>query len=168
MISPGVLARPSADRQSLDETLQEMDITRDVIVMRSETEEISSKASMKKLVYSSWKLDVIAKRYERFLKSFRPVNSAIKKGSKPEPHYAFLLRTLLIHEYRRILLNDADLPTELLPANWPGRAASELTASLYRAIHEAGMEYIREHLENMDGTLPGADRKYYLRFGGLN
>ena len=168
MIAPGVLARPSADRQSLDETLLEMDITRQVIVMISSTEDIASHSSMQELAYSSWKLDDIAARYERFLKSFRPVNAAINKGSRPEPQQAFILRTLLIHEYRRILLSDADLPGELLPANWPGHAASDITASIYRAVHNEAMEYIGSHMENMDGSLPGARPKYYERFGGLN
>ncbi len=168
MIAPGVLARPSADRQSLDETLLEMDITREVIVMISSTEDIASHSSMQELAYSSWKLDDISARYERFLKSFRPVNAAIKKGNCPEPQQAFILRTLLIHEYRRILLSDADLPGELLPANWPGHAASDITASIYRAVHSEAMQYIESHMENMDGTLPRAKRKYFERFGGLN
>ena len=56
---------------------------------------------------------------------------------------------------------------ELLPANWPGHAASDITANLYRAVQQAAMEYIQTHMENMDGNLPGAGRKYYARFGGL-
>ena len=80
---------------------------------------------------------------------------------------AFLIRTLLIHEYRRILLSDADLPEELLPANWPGKTAFQLTAKLYEHVHLSAKDYIMNSLETIDGALPDVDKKYYTRFGGL-
>lgn len=168
LLSPGVLARPSSDRQSLDETLQEMGITDDVIVLKAVTEELQSSACLKKLAFSSWNLDDIASRYSRFLEKFGAINSLVKRDRKLDPASAFIVRTLLIHEYRRILLNDADLPLELLPANWPGQTASELTAGLYRAVHTGAMKYITSSMENINGPLPGANARYYRRFGGLD
>jgi phenylacetic acid degradation operon negative regulatory protein len=41
------------------------------------------------------------------------------------------VRTLLIHEYRRVLLRDPNLPEALLPAGWPGLQARALCESLY-------------------------------------
>ena len=45
-------------------------------------------------------------------------------SSPPIPQTGFILRTLLIHEYRRLHLRDPLLPKRLLPANWPGHQAA--------------------------------------------
>ena len=39
---------------------------------------------------------------------------------------AFAARFHLVHEWRKFLFADPGLPDELLPADWPGRAAAEL------------------------------------------
>ncbi len=167
-IAPGILACPSGARQSLDETLQEMELTDKVVVLKAETEDLASQTCLKKLAHTCWKLDAIEKRYEKFLEKFRPVFNAAKKAKIIEQKDCFLVRTLLIHEYRRILLSDADLPNELLPTNWPGKTAFELTARLYRVVHQGAMAYIKTNMETIDGQLADASRNYYLRFGGLS
>jgi phenylacetic acid degradation operon negative regulatory protein len=167
-IAPGILAHPSGMRQSLDETLQEMGLTDKVVVLMAETEELASRACLKQLAHTSWKLDEIETRYEQFLQKFRPVFSTIKKAKNIDQEDCFLIRTLLIHEYRRILLSDADLPNELLPVNWPGKTAFELTANLYKAVHQGAMAYIKASMETVDGQLPDAGKNYYSRFGGLD
>ena len=166
-ITPGVLAHPSGTRQSLDETLQEMGITNDVVILKAETEELASRACLKKLTHTSWKLDEIAKRYEQFLEKFRALSMAVKRRKQLDVRDCFLIRTLLIHEYRRILLNDADLPGELLPVNWPGKTSFELTANLYKLVHRQAIDYIKSNMVTIDGPLPGANKKHYSRFGGL-
>ncbi len=166
-IAPGISAHPSGVRQSLDETLQEMNLTNKVVVLSAETEELTSRACLKQLAHSTWKLDEIEVRYEQFLRQFRATFSAVKKARNIESKDCFLIRTLLIHEYRRILLSDADLPSELLPVNWPGKTAFELTTKLYKAVHQGAMQYIKSNMETIDGQLPEAGRKYYARFGGL-
>ena len=166
-IAPGILAHPSGVRQSLDETLLEMGLTNQVVVLTAETEELASRAALKKLTHTSWKLDDVAGRYEKFLQKFRPVFTATKRVQNLDPQDCFLIRTLLIHEYRRILLSDADLPDQLLPVNWPGKTAFDLTANFYREIQKGAMEYIQMNMETVDGRLPGASKTYHLRFGGL-
>ena len=47
------------------------------------------------------------------------------------------MRTLLIHEYRRVLLRDPRLPAALLPLDWPGAAAFALCRDFYRLTHRA-------------------------------
>ena len=41
---------------------------------------------------------------------------------------AFAVRSLLVHEWRKFLFTDPGLPTELLPAPWPGDAAARFFA----------------------------------------
>jgi len=166
-VAPGIFARPSGMRQSLDETLLEMGLTDSAVVMTAQTEELASRACLRKLAHTSWKLDDIALRYEHFLEDFRGIFSAVKRTRRPGPQDCFVVRTLLIHEYRRILLSDVDLPGELLPVNWPGKTALELTARIYRTVHHGAMQYITANMATVDGPLPAAGKWYYMRFGGL-
>lgn len=167
-MTPGVFAHPTGDRRSLDETLQERRLTDKVIVLGAETGDAVSAEGMKALSRDCWGLDHVAARYGRFLGTFRPALQSLRRVKEPDPARCFQLRTLLIHEYRRILLHDTDLPDELLPADWPGRAAVNLTATLYRLLDAGSIRYLRTHMEAMDGPLPAPDPGYFRRFGGLD
>ncbi len=166
-LSAAVLAHPSADRCSLDETLQELDLVQKVIVLQANTTELASREALKRLTHTSWRLDEIEPRYMEFLTRFRAILAAVKRAKRLEHSQCFQVRTLLIHQYRRILLHDADLPEELLPANWPGRLARRLAANLYRLVHKGAMEFITANMETVEGNLPPADDQYYARFGRL-
>jgi DNA-binding transcriptional regulator PaaX len=83
------------------------------------------------------------------------------------PEDAFLLRTLLIHDWRRLLLRDPELPDVLLPAGWPGRAARQLTRDLYRRLLAPSERHLDALLQRADGqALPPPDAASRLRFGG--
>ncbi len=166
-LSAGVMASPGSDKQSLDETLQELNVAGKVVVMNARTEEMASRTVLQSMANDCWRLDELSERYETFLQRFRPVLKAASSVKQLAPEDAFQIRTLLIHEYRRILLKDTDLPDEVLPANWVGRAACNLTANLYRATHQQAEVYVRAVMETTDGRVPKAARSYYQRFGGL-
>ena len=79
----------------------------------------------------------------------------------------FLVRLLLIHEYRKLVLRDPQLPDELLPADWEGRAARQLCRNLYRLTALPAEGYLAQVLETADGPLPEMNDGFYRRFGGL-
>ena len=74
----------------------------------------------RRLASSGWDLKDLAHRYRRFVASFAPVESALRSVAAIPPDTAFLVRTLLIHEYRKIHLRDPLLPPALLPPHLPG------------------------------------------------
>jgi len=78
-----------------------------------------------------------------------------------------VVRTLLMHGYRRALLRDPMLPDELLPANWPGTSARVLCRNLYRLVQAAAETHVMGMLETAEGPVPEAHPAYYTRFGGL-
>lgn len=166
-ITPGMFAHPTADRRSLDEILQERRLAEQVIVLSAQAGDVVSAEGMKALSRECWGLDHVAARYGKFLDTFRPALQSLRRVKEPDSAQCFQLRTLLIHEYRRILLHDTDLPDELLPADWPGREALNLTATLYRLLDARAVHYLRTHVEAMDGPLPAPDPGYARRFGGL-
>ncbi len=166
-LSSGLFARPSAERAALDQTLEALGIRDKVVIFEASSAELNSSDSLKQLVHKGWNLEEIESRYEHFLKQFKSVLEGLKKTQSLSPEQGFQTRTLLIHEYRRILLNDADLYDELLPKNWLGNSASELSAELYQRVHVQAMEYILTNMQTPEGTMPKAIKPYFNRFGCL-
>jgi len=166
-LASDMLARPGADRRSLDETLQELGVADKVVVMNARTEELSSQEVLKQLSQNCWNLEELEEKYSDFLNRYRPVLAAISRAKSLDPEQCFQLRTLLIHDYRRILLKDTDLPDELLPSDWAGKSALNLTANIYKLTYSAAQEYLLGQMETADGRLPKADEGFYERFGGL-
>jgi len=155
-IANGVFAHPCANQESLAETLQELDLGKLVVTLRASTEEVASREVLQRLTRQSWRLDELEGRYEDFIARFRPMLNTLNGAQDVEAAQMFKLQTVLIHEYRRILLKTTDLPDELLPCNWSGRAAMELTARIYHKVREPVAAYLEANLEGPDGRLAAA------------
>ena len=80
---------------------------------------------------------------------------------------AFVIRTLLIHEYRKIHLKDPLLPPALLPPDWVGATAYDLSKRLYGAVFTPAEDYLSNTASTTTEPLPAADGSAYSRFGGL-
>ncbi len=116
-------------------------------------------ASDADLVARAWNLGELADRYQSFAEQYQPFVAT--QGSKAQAQpiaaaTAFLLRTLLIHDYRRLLLRDPQLPPELLPTDWPGTIARELTAQLYAQWLAASERHLDAEMTKADGSTPSA------------
>lgn len=121
----------------------------------------------RQLVASGWDLDALARGYRQFVATFSPVLAAVNAGGVPKPELAFIVRTLLIHEYRKIHLRDPLLPRELLPEDWAGTAANDLCRDLYAKVFGAAQQHFLSIAERTRGSLPALKRGTYARFGGL-
>ncbi len=83
-----------------------------------------------------------------------------------DPAAAMVARTLLIHDWRRVLLRDAALPRALRPDGWPGAAARDLVAAHYRALVPASERWLNDCECAPDRPLPAPDAAFRTRFGG--
>ena len=164
-LSPSVLAHPSPDMIDLDVTLQRLGVADKLVVMSGET--VRNEAAMRVLAQASWNLADIEERYASFVTRFRPLIAAQGKDANVSPKSAFVVRTLLIQEYRKVLLRDPQLPAELLPAGWHGTAAYQLCRNLYIAVHRQADVWLSEVVETAQGPLPPPDAAFMQRFGGL-
>ena len=164
-MSANVLAHPSPDLADLDVTIRRLGVDDSLVVIEGQT--IRSESAMRELVRSSWNLDDIDARYAEFVQRFRPVFKALSGKSQATQRSAFLIRTLLIQEYRKVLLRDPLLPTELLPSGWHGLAAYQLCRNLYRAVQSLADAYLDHTMETAEGPLPPPSRAFQRRFGGL-
>jgi phenylacetic acid degradation operon negative regulatory protein len=166
-INSNTLLHPGNETRDLHETLSDIGVVEKVIVMNADTSQVSSQKAMRDLALQAWPLAQLAQRYDEFLQRFRPVLKALRSARQLDPLDAFQARTLLVHEYRRILLRDSDLPQELLPANWVGGAALNLVTNIYRATGSQCEAYLEQTMETSEGPLPRAGSAYQQRFGGL-
>ena len=164
-LASAVLAHPAPAMNEVDLALQRLSVADDVIVMSGQT--TRNDAGMRRRAQASWNLPDIDDRYKSFVQRFRPLIAAYSKNSEVEPKAAFVVRTLLIQEYRKVLLRDPQLPEELLPANWHGSAAYQLCRNLYRAVYKQADRYLSATMETADGTLPPPSKPFMSRFGGL-
>lgn len=163
-LSHDLFAHHRFDEQSLDEILAETDVINNVIVLHSEAHGLPSRHALKALAQEKWDIAELEKKYKRFLVIFRPVLDAMIKSNKLEPEACFLMRTLLIHEYRRILLKDHDLPVLLLPSGWPGVNARNLAVNLYARLSPGAEQFITSELESAEGALSKASPSFRERF----
>ncbi|HKJ19390.1 MAG TPA: phenylacetic acid degradation operon negative regulatory protein PaaX [Woeseiaceae bacterium] len=165
-LSADILAHPAPDLAELDVTMHRLGIEDSLVVMRGQT--IRSGAAMRELTHDCWNLDEIDARYADFVRRFRPLLKASSRKAQMPDRSAFLIRTLLIQEYRKVLLRDPWLPAELLPIGWHGAAAYQLCRNLYRAVHRRADAWLDEQMETADGPLPPVSRAFMRRFGGLD
>ncbi len=168
-IANGVFARPGrGGRAGLLATLEEFDATDRVLVFQAQLPPHNSRQLVGRAVSAGWKLEKVAARYRSFLTTFRPLlawlRGRVKAGRAIDPQVAFLARLLLIHDYRRILLQDAPLSGDLLPPSWPGAKARALTASIYRILARPSVGYVTTCLQTDGGPMPPPDTDFWARF----
>jgi len=174
-LSSGVFAHPCIDQTSLEETLKELKLTDSVVVFNCKTIDDSSASVLKALVQKRWHISELAEQYQQLLSSYQELKDKIAQGAKTTEvsaecsititaQQSFILRALLIHEYRRILLKDHELPKQMLPEQWQGFAAHQLVNNLYNQLAQPSLTYIKQQLENSSGNLPKEQDSYWQRF----
>ena len=164
--SANVLAHPAPDLQNVEERMNQLDGNDKILIMQA-TAQPDRENYLRELVHDSWALQDLDDQYAEFLQRFRPLYKAARESSSLQPELAFQVRTLLIHEYRKILLRDPFLPAELLPDRWNGVSAYQLCRNIYAAVATPTEEFLTGAMENADGPLPPAGPEFYQRFGGL-
>ena len=162
-----VMAHPQPDVDGLSQALEELGARDEVLLMQASEISISPRSPLSSMVRDSWQLDDLDTSYLVFLKRFAPILKAVEGGRAVEPAQCLQVRTLLIHEYRRILLRDPQLPASLLPGDWSGTAAHDLCHAIYSAIHGGADEYLTATAETAEGPLPPPAPYFRERFGGL-
>lgn len=161
-ITPGVFVHPTHTEEMIRARLAELESTGELIVIQGAR---IARTSDSNLVAMGWDFGDLARRYRRFVATFGPLDEA--RGAALSGETAFILRTLLLHEYRKIHLRDPLLPASLLPADWAGAEAQEICRRLYAKVFPASERYLSVTVQTMAGSLPAPSREIFHRFGGL-
>jgi phenylacetic acid degradation operon negative regulatory protein len=160
--SPGVFAHPNSNLEQAREWLRNLDVAPDALLLKSSSDDIVVDRAV---VAAGWDLGALARRYRRFVDSFAAAATVSADAVTPES--AFIIRSLLIHEYRKIHLQDPLLPPALLPNDWVGSSAYDLCANLYAKVFAAAEEFLTGTASALEKALPPADTSAYARFGGI-
>ena len=100
------------------------------------------------LVERLWRPQELAAAYRRWLDEAQALVTAA--GPEPDQPTAFAVRSTLLHEWRKFLFRDPGLPGELLPADWPGRAAAAYFDAESRRLLPAASAYVDHCLHRRD------------------
>lgn len=168
-IATNVMAYPGSDQQKLQNLLFNHQMTDQVVVFRAEALELwqESYPTIKRMVEVKWPIEELHRRYEKFIGDFREFFNFVEQDEDLDAIQAFQIRILLIHQFRRILLKDPNLPFELLPTEWLSLIARNLSTNLYQAVFIAGDEFFLNVARTAEGSMPPAHPQFYKRFGGL-
>jgi phenylacetic acid degradation operon negative regulatory protein len=152
-LAPGVYARPAPPAGSEGD----VSIAWPAGSLRFAARDIAAAngAALAGRVDAAWALPALAVEYRGFLGRFGPLGRAFAAARSPSPEQAFVVRTLLVHEYRRARLRDPQLPPELLAPDWPGAAAYALCRDIYRAAGPGALAHLAAAFaQDGDALLP--------------
>jgi|SoiMethySBSTD1v2_1073268.scaffolds.fasta_scaffold52571_3 phenylacetic acid degradation operon negative regulatory protein len=165
-MAPSIFVHPRANAATLREILSSTK-KEEVFVLQGRILEQLSTVSQREFVHRCWDLESLAKGYQSFLNRFQPI-AAMGELRGMATDDAFVLRTLLIHHFRRVTLHDPLLPIELLPEDWPGYVAYEFCRTLYKRSYRRAELFLRESLDTPESRLPDEAPHFHERFGGLD
>jgi phenylacetic acid degradation operon negative regulatory protein len=168
--APGLFARPAAAASAVPRIAKALDAHNEITVFRARDDAALGGRTLASRVPDAWDLTALTGHYREFLRRFGNVIDRFRMADNAtlDPTHAFIVRTLLIHAYRRVLLRDPRLPAALLALDWPGAAAFTLCRDLYRLTHRAAERHLLTTLATASGRLPNASAEFYERFGGLS
>lgn len=166
-IAANVYAHPTTPLEPLWELFEQVGVERQVVVMEAAKHHQALGLDNPDMARQCFMLEPLQKEYQAFTRRYEALAKAIQDNPRPancEPEQGFVLRTLLIHQFRRILLKDPDLPAVLLPEPWAGYRAQQLCGSIYRAIHGRSEQYIMAQGEHRNGRFSATSKPYRGRF----
>jgi phenylacetic acid degradation operon negative regulatory protein len=169
MLGSDCFVHPSADLTTAFDALMSdgmADLLSRLMPLLAADSRFGLSASDVDLVQRAWNLEQLAEAYAEFGIRYQPILETLRHDAQGEidDESAFLLRTLLIHDYRRLLLRDPELPEVLLPADWPGQKARLLCKELYRRLLVPSERHLDQHLKLANGNIPEASSMLAERF----
>ena len=141
-VSSGVWIAPAHREAEARTKLEDAGLDAYVDLFRSEH---AGFRALPEQVADWWDLDSLAREYDEFLVTYRPVRDAWC-GPRRDDAAAFADHLRLLTSWRRMPYLDPGLPAELLPEAWPGAEA----ATLFLDLHERLVAPAYRHVESTD------------------
>jgi len=104
-------------------------------------------AADREMAGRAWDLATLDREYAELLQRYQPRLARYRAGEL-DGRQALVERVRLIHDYRLFPFRDPDLPPELLPEGWSGRAAHEVFLQAHGLLRAPAEAYV-------DGLLTG-------------
>lgn len=162
-----VYLHPHYKMEYMQDILIKSELQNDVLLIKGPLQMPLNKEMIRDMAHVYWELEDVEKRYQDFITKFRKIFTLKTPIDQFTPKQCFILRILLIHEYRRALLFDPKLGNELISIDWLGKAAASLVESIYASIHMQANNYVKSNLLTVGGNIPKLEKFYFNRFGGI-
>ena len=163
-LSNGIYGHPTVDIEEVRQVVNEMQLQDSIVLMQAGNRNDDPLGASRKLLRHAFKFDAIDAEYHDYIESFKVFLDAGLDPTPADDELCFLLRTLLIHRFRRILLHEPELPLELLPPDSLSHHARMITAQIYHRISDAADRHFMAIGESEHGALPPASAEYFTRF----
>jgi phenylacetic acid degradation operon negative regulatory protein len=166
-IAPNVFGHPSTSLKPVWKLFEELSVSNRIVVMRARNFDQEHGLSSLEMVRQCFKLDELEKEYRAFNRRYQKLASCLGEADEIQdanPEHCFMIRTMLVHEYRRLLLRDPQLPISLLPGDWAGNTAHDICATIYRAITPFAQQHIMDTCEDQLGPVKKVGDQYRDRF----
>jgi phenylacetic acid degradation operon negative regulatory protein len=163
-INAGLFAYPGEKNEALHDLLQRTRTTKVVTVLSASDSGLDNALPLSAVVSTAWPLKETRASYKKFIARFESLQQLLTEQAAIDPEHAFVLRTLLIHDYRRALLTDPNLPAELLESEWPGSQAYALSKAIYKTIERPAEKQLAFILSQEQQNVPPLDARFTQRF----
>ncbi len=138
MLTPSTWISPSDTQKAAREAARSAGVLEAVHLF---TGEYGGPLSDRELVEHCWDVPAIASAYRAFVDRYAPRLSYERDVADLSDEAALVERLWLVHDYRKFAYLDPGLPSELLPAHWPGTAAAALFREYYAALDAKSQRY---------------------------
>ncbi len=163
-IAPGIFALPRNQKAVAQKVLNKLKLSNNALVLSASEMNQDNGLVISSLISQCWDLDSVARQYQEFSDTFGPMLDTVHNDIRPSQ--AFAVRALTIHEWRRIVLHDPQLPGQMLPNDWPGHAARKLCGELYWAVFDLAEQHLNQLLDQDPARYQAVKPYVYERFGG--
>jgi len=167
-LSRGVYAHPMVPLERVHKVVCEMGVEDSVAVMQARATGSDPFRVSGNMVRYNFNFDVMKDEYCEYIDYFQGLLEAAQATQNKSAELCFLIRLLLIHRFRRILLGEPEIPLELVPSDCLSHRARRITELLYKLICNPAEGYFMELGEAERGALPKVDAEYFTRFGGIS
>lgn len=96
------------------------------------------------LVARCWDLEAIGGAYREFIDRYARRLESERDARGLSDEDAFVERLWLVHDYRRFTYLDPGLPSELVPAHWPGTTAAAIFREYYELLKMKSLRYLSQ------------------------
>lgn len=167
-IAENVFIRPKLSNMAVccDGDLREA-ILHSMVCFEGNAKACIQASSIDEMINKAWELGTVQARYQVFIERYEDLLAAIWKSPRIPGAQAFAIRSMMIHDFRRIRLLDPGLPSSLHPTSWNGERAFYIAHELYDLLMPSSEQFIMEAMQGPDGRIPFVDSSFYDRFGGL-
>lgn len=166
---PGYAIRPGNHYADLKRLLQKTKLWEYCLIGKTDIRSDKLPAPVIHKLPQAWDLGRLNQQFSNFIALFNPLKAAFDQGDYTDisdiDH--FLGRLILVHEYRKITLQDPRLDLAFLPENWQGKSAHQLFADLYCALVPNSERFILENLELGSGAISAENEMIKQRLKNL-